>query len=414
MKQYILMFMLMVVVMERGTSLDAAPPQSQSKAKTTNPWETPARLTLFMTDRITHAGLKAGNQNMIVTALAEAGEFKQALEVTQQIEAGYDKVAALSAIASVQATTGRKEQALATLKQAMEMAQKLEDTTDKELATRDIIWALTDLGDYQQALGMTQEIESAHARVSVFRTIASALIKAGDKKKAVEFLKQAVEAAQPMAATYKILSLNGIALYLAEAGDKKQALAILNQCMKMIPQIQDFSEKQFVRTTISVALIKVGDKKQALESLPRVVEEAKKIEEASFRVVILTQISVELFEAGDKEQAMVTLKLSLKIAKKIKFLFSKNDALISIAKALEKIGDKKQVLETLKDAVEVAQQNDQDRQSKGVILSKLALTLATELIPENKNKNSGRRMKKTFTPQEKQLAKQLVKATQGI
>jgi len=45
------------------------------------------------------------------------------------------------------------------------------------------------------------------------------------------------------------------------------------------------------------------------------------------------------------------------------------------------------------------------------------MTLATESTPENKKDNLDRpltrRMKKTFTPEEKQLAKQILEASQG-
>ena len=45
------------------------------------------------------------------------------------------------------------------------------------------------------------------------------------------------------------------------------------------------------------------------------------------------------------------------------------------------------------------------------------MTLATEPIPENKEDHPDRpdvrRMKKAFTPKEKQLAKQIVEAMQG-
>jgi hypothetical protein len=75
-------------------------------------------------------------------------------------------------------------------------------------------------------------------------------------------------------------------------------------------------------------------------------------------------------------------------------------------------------LATLKQAAEAAQEI-QNGFAKEIMLSQIAAFLATEPIPENKKDHPNgrgpvvRRMKETFTPKEKQLAKQLVEATEG-
>ncbi len=67
--------------------------------------------------------------------------------------------------------------------------------------------------------------------------------------------------------------------------------------------------------------------------------------------------------------------------------------------------------------MEVAQKIE-NAVEKTVALFSITITLAAELIPENKKDNPYRpvvrRMKKTFTPKEKQLAKQLVETMQRI
>ncbi len=81
-----------------------------------------------------------------------------------------------------------------------------------------------------------------------------------------------------------------------------------------------------------------------------------------------------------------------------------------IALAQVEAGDKEQALATLKQALEVAQKIEY-ASYKAIALREIAMTLATEPIPENKKDNPVvRRMKKDFTPKEKQLAKQLVEA----
>jgi len=130
MNQSILLFAVLVLVVGCGEKVEAAAPEPQSKAKeakkaetvtpkeSANPWETPTRLALFMAQNI--------------------GNAKQ-------------KAYALSGIASSLTKAGDKEQALATLKQAVEVAQKIEDAYWKTLALEDIASALAKAGDGKQA-----------------------------------------------------------------------------------------------------------------------------------------------------------------------------------------------------------------------------------------------------------------------
>ena len=117
-------------------------------------------------------------------------------------------------------------------------------------------------------------------------------------------------------------------------------------------------------------------------------------------------------------------RLALFMAQKIERADFKAKALRAVASAQVEAGDKEQALATLKQAVEAAQKihlpglTMQQRASfKQSALRNIAMALATEPILENKKDNSNRsverRMKKAFTPKEKQLAKQLVEAVQG-
>jgi len=87
----------------------------------------------------------------------------------------------------------------------------------------------------------------------------------------------------------------------------------------------------------------------------------------------------------------------------------------NIAQTQLEAGDKRQALATLKHAMEVAQKIE-DAHGKPLALCNIASALATEPVPVNKKDDPGpsvRRMKKVFTPKEKQLAKQIVEAMQG-
>ena len=135
-------------------------------------------------------------------ALVEAGDkeqalatLNQALELAHKIENAGEKVAALSNIASAQVEAGDKEQALGTLKQAL---------------------ALVEAGDIKQAVEVAQTIEDASSKAFSLSKISSVLAKAGDKKQALATLKQAVKVAQKIEMAYfKQSALRDIAMTLA-------------------------------------------------------------------------------------------------------------------------------------------------------------------------------------------------------
>ena len=149
MKQSLLLFAVLVFLVGCGKKEDAAAPQAQPKAKpnkaetaapkeAANPWDTPTGLTLYMAQKIEDAedaGTKAFALSKIALALAEAGDFKQAVEVAQKIENARFKTSALSDIASALAKAGDSNQ-------AVEVAQKIENAKYKILALSNIAMTL--------------------------------------------------------------------------------------------------------------------------------------------------------------------------------------------------------------------------------------------------------------------------------
>ena len=148
---------------------------------------------------------------------------------------------------------------------------------------------------------------------------------------------------------------------------------------------------------IALALVKAGDVEQA-------VEVAQKIEDARFKASALRDIALALAKTGDVEQA-------LEVAQKIERADIKESVLRDIASAQVEAGDKQQALATLKQAVEVAQKIT-DASTKVFVLRGIASALATEAIAKSELFQAFPilRIKKSFTPEEKQIAKQLVEA----
>jgi len=131
--------------------------------------------------------------------------------------------------------------------------------------------------------------------------------------------------------------------------------------------------------------------KQAVEVAQRV--------DAAFKASVLRDIASALAKSGDLKQA-------LEVAQQIEDATKKAFSLQAIAMALVKAGE-------INQALEVAQKIKRAK-IKHPLLNHIALVLATDAIPfantDNANEPTVPRMKKAFTPQEKQLAKQIVEA----
>ena len=140
---------------------------------------------------------------------------------------------------------------------------------------------------------------------------------------------------------------------------------------------------------------------------------AQKIENTSLQAFTLSDIASAQAQTGDKEPALATLKQAVEAARKIEKDYAMANALRNIASVLAKMDEKKPALAILKQSMEVAQKIE-DASLRAFALMDIISALAMEPVP-NKTDEPDRpivRMKKDFTSEETQLAKQLVEAMQ--
>jgi tetratricopeptide (TPR) repeat protein len=482
---------------------------SQSTGKTSapteeaKPWDTPTHLVLFMVGNINESRTRDGHLGVIVWALAMAGQTEQALEVAQQIELAQLKVDALSAvaaglaaagelsramelteqietatgrvgalidIASAQINAGEQEQALTALSQALELAQQPEVASNRFGHLTRVYSTLIRAGDYTRAREVGQQIFQ-DSSTSVLIEIASAQVDAGDKKRALETLSQALEMAQnsnnlfaqfdlglipgafAKAGDYaramevaqqlssdvdKASVLVGIASHQVAAGDKEQGLATLSQAEELVqqigtdgapatPDLDSALTKALRLREIASVQVDAGEQDRAAGTLSQALELAQQVENAIAKANTLNDIASAYVRAGKTSQA-------LEIAQQIEHAATKQYLLREIAMALSTSGGFEQALDvaqqiepgTIKaitlsgialaevDAEKTTQVLDSAQQNKDLLLMHMAMGLATEPVPEKKRDNmrpaASRRMKKAFTTKEKELARQLVDA----
>jgi cytohesin len=435
-----------------------------------NPWDTPASLSLFMAQNLENAQSKATILPLIVPALAATNYkgqalviLKQAVEEAEKLENDFEREFALNFLAPALAKAGEPER-------AMELAKKIDDG-DKAGLLRDVVSALAKSRELTQAMEVAQQIESPSKKGEALISIALALIQTGEKTQALATLKQTEEEAQKINdLAKKVNTLNYIATALFKAGEKKQALATLKQAVEEAKKIDNYGYKASALNKIGTALVEVGEKEEALAILKRAREAAQKIESRGFSgTQALSNIASAMVEAGDRKEALATLKQVMasqkindetQINKRFEEQFGlsevKANAIAGVASAMAKAGDKEQSAAILKQVVEQAQkikmtenkaivlsvisgslnatgelkeqsaailkqsieeaQKIQDLRMKASIHQMAILpVLAMESGPNEKDEE-GRplyRLKKAFSPEEKQLAKQLVEAIQA-
>ena len=134
-----------------------------------------------------------------------------------------------------------------------------------------------------------------------------------------------------------------------------------------------------------------------------------------FRASALRDIGAAQAKGGLKPQALATLKQAIELAQKFKDAANRAHHLGAIASTQIEAGDRQQALVTLAQVVGLAQR-EQNAFSKGFLLIDIAMMLVTDPVSDNKTYEWGepvRRMKTSFTPKEKQLARLFVKVMGG-
>lgn len=190
----------------------------------------------------------------IVEGLAKAGKIKEAKALVSQIRGGMAQEPALRAIASAQVAAGQKEEALATLKQADEAADKVADLFRPKL---DVLIA--------SALG---------------------LVEAGEKEVAMAKLKEAAEEALNVneknipniteKGQFLAMRLREVRDAMNKIGDREGASALLKQELELVKEIKNAHRKASSLRAIATSLVPAGEFQQAMEIIQLIDDNNKR------------------------------------------------------------------------------------------------------------------------------------------
>lgn len=291
-------------------------------------------------------------------ALAKIGDTQQALQITERAET-YDplyyslKVRILVISVLTAAKTGDTGRAGASLEQALEAADKIEDEEldlkvealariavaaaragdarrASELLGRAVklvelvdpsvfrafrggldaktdalgvtVLAAVQVGDLQQALRLVEQVNPAYKGLIV-AGIATTVAKGGDSRRALQIAEGIVKP------EHKALALSVLADFAAEAGHIERAEPLMEQALRLSEQVEEPGSKAEALSDTAAAAAAAGDTSQVLQM-------AGMFKDPSYEAGAMTVLAVAAAKAGDTRRASELLERAIQVAER--------------------------------------------------------------------------------------------------
>jgi tetratricopeptide (TPR) repeat protein len=319
-------------------------------------------------------------------ALCKAGGIDQALVFAKEMVAS-DRARVLTVAARVLVESGDHQQALALLKQSLELAGQENEDFMKSIIYPDIALLFADLGDYQRALTAATGLDDPDTRFEIQARKAAALAKRGELEEA---LKEAHAMQDPFDA------LGRVAVALARKEDVPKALEVANA-------IENEYHRGGTLVGIAEALIEAGHIEQALEVLdglaaidppleagwlvsslirlekPEIaLEIASRLKDTNQKVLALVEIAVAQFQAANIEESLQILQQALDTAGKLDASHLTPIARLKISSAQLQVGQRKAALASAEQAVAEEEKKELSWRQKSILLDATFLRAMAE------------------------------------
>ena len=337
-----------------------------------------------------------------------------------------DRVFNLVNIALKQAEVGGQTKAVGNVRkllQQFEGASNYAQSSGQEEA----VYALVILGKLEQAQELVAKIEVHYMKRRALQFTAKILIANGNKEQAIVVLNQALEIARAINEENggtrwewtRFGALCRIAEWLADAGDMDAAVTVLNEAKAMLPSLESAKRANLnmpsSHCSIAETQFAMGNKEEALASLNKAVEVAHTIENPLFQSSRLDYPASLFAKFGEKELASKTLGRALSMAKKIEEPDRRANRIFHLVRSAAGIGAIKEAV-TFAKAIEDVEGHHRPKGVRFDAFREISRKLTFELVP-NKYELSHNarpvpvtRLKKTFTTEEQQIAKEIVEA----
>jgi len=314
---------------------------------------------------------------MTVDNLVRAGSLDEALQVAQKIKDVSQKNEALRRIASAYKEARQLEQALQVAYSITEPPQSDNTSSDDNNSMRDnalseIAQAYVEAGQLEQALQVVENMGEGF-RVGILLNIAEKYRVAGLLDRAASLIDRAVAAyrtvAQPDStdsefhAYLKLLSLSRFANEYAAVGRKEQAVELSSEMFevaKTLP-LQDYITLGVLSNTAQLYAA-AGQRDKAAQVLSYSLSSAENIKETYVKALVFAQIANEYAVLKQPERATELLSQALELAKSEKGVSEKNIVLVMSARVYGVLGQYNEALQVT-NAVEPVSLRDQVQQT---------------------------------------------------
>jgi tetratricopeptide (TPR) repeat protein len=354
-----------------------------------------------------------GHYKSIARVLVRAGEIRQVKGLVQSDGSMFGNTMSASTrkdIAVIMAEEGELEAALEWIGQFP--VNGTPDKQKQDAAYSEIAIALAKKGQIERAM---QVMNRCKIRMFSWRMelgkLASVMAKAGK-------IKEALKVIQETRGVSNEGTLRAIASAQVAAGQKAQALETLKQAEKAVEKSSElFMKKHDALKNLAVAYAEASDKEQAVAKLKQAVEAAKVYEKNRFSsaskestiALRLMDLLPAVINVADKELQMIILKQVVDLAQGIEDANEKANTLSRISRRLLQAGQYKQAMKTVL-LIEAAERR---KSAMWGLAGVLPVLPETNMRLRHINFIDIKSMKKDFTPEEQEFAKQLVEAIQA-
>lgn len=312
-----------------------------------------------------------------VSDLVIKKKLDEALQVAQKIKDISQKNEALNTIVTAFKEAGQLERAFEVAKMMTEPpesdnASSNDNISWKYNALLGIAIAYVETGQLDNALQVVQ-IMAEGSKVDILLDIAQKYGEAGQPTRAAEAIDRAVadyrtraksNSTDPVVATFwKLLSLSGFASQYAAVGRNNRAAELSSEIfelVKTLPQQNAMTLGLLSSTVESYAL--AGQKDKAAEVLSYSLDAAKNIKETFAKAFALAGIANGYAAWKQPDRAIELLSQALDLAKSENGVSEKNVALVAIARTYGVLGQYDKALHVT-DAVEPASLRDRVKQT---------------------------------------------------
>ncbi|WP_417379971.1 hypothetical protein [Gimesia sp.] len=260
-------------------------------------------------------------------ATAQQSPTEWALKMVQYIDNPFVRVHMLNQIAAAQLEAGMNDQALATVNQALPIAEGLKVESQKQTSLGRLAETLIKAGKIQQGMelierseneiriqytllgivstlgrlrrfdrvrSMIDQIEDESLKEFAINRLTRRLVGADQTAEAVEYIEALPQ--QESRAFYLI----GIASALIEVGKKQEALETMQRSLDALPLVTDPERKQQVEAGALLIQANVGDLEEVLKQL-------QDMEDETVRKLMLGDIISMLTENAQPDKALILL-----------------------------------------------------------------------------------------------------------